>query len=282
MNDTPFPRSTLPIGGPTTEATAASLDKRLVQERNRTAVLKWLARFGWLTSRMVAALVWPDAAQALAMTRRTMKALTDEKLVISRPLTKGGAAYLLSAKGARLVQEQAGVPAQSGNSLAIGNAVHRSCSNWYLIYAVQRGLAVVTEHEIATERGPCRVLKGKQADGLVIAEGGACIWLECEHSHKSQPERHKTVALVQNCIGGSSQVELAPGLWLARVAIVATNTQALRWMAASFQDAQRRGQLKESQLCEVEACLLPVSESLVPGEVVEGNLWRDLLLPAAG
>jgi hypothetical protein len=132
-------------------------------------------------------------------------------------------------------------------------------------------MTVVTEHEIATERGPCRVLKGKQADGLVIADGGACIWLECEHSQKSRPERHKTVALVQECIGGPSQVELAPGLWLARVAIVATNTQALRWMAASFQDAHRRGQVTESQVCEVEACLLPVSESLVPGDLVEGN-----------
>jgi hypothetical protein len=139
MNDTPFPRSALPIGGAATEAQSAPLDKRLVQERNRAAVLKWLARFGWLTSRMVAALVWPDAAQAQAMARRTLKALTDEKLVIARALTKGGSAYLLSAKGARLLLEQAGVHAQSGNSLAIGNPVHRACSNWYLIYAVQRG-----------------------------------------------------------------------------------------------------------------------------------------------
>lgn len=75
-------------------------------------------------------------------------------------------------------------------------------------------------------------------------------------------------------------MELALGLWLARVAIVATNAQALRWMAASFQDAHRRGQITEGQVCEVEACLLPVSESLVPGEVVDGNLWWDVLLPA--
>lgn len=281
MNDTPFPRSALPIGGPADDAIAAPLDKRLVQERNRASVLKWLARFGWLTSRMVAALAWPDAAQAQAMARRTLKALTDEKLVIARALTKGGSAYLLSAKGARYLQEQAGMHVQSGNSLAIGNPVHRSCSNWYLIYAIQRGLTVVTEHEIATERGPCRVLKGKQADGLVIAEDGASTWLECEHSQKSRPERHKTVALVQECIGGETQVELAPGLWLSRVAIVATNPQALRWMAASFQDAHRRGLVTDSQVSEVEACLLPVSESLVPGEVVEGNLWWDVLLPAS-
>lgn len=280
MNDAPFPRAALPVGTPADDAMAAPLDKRIVQERNRGAVLKWLARFGWLTSRMVASLVWPDAAQAQAMARRTLKTLTDEKLVIARPLAKGGSAYLLSAKGARLLQEQAGIHAESGNALAIGNPVHRACSNWYLIQAVQRGHAVVTEHEIATERGPCRVLKGKQADGLVLADGGACTWLECEHSQKSRPERHKTVALVQECIGGEVQVELAPGLWLSRAAIVATNPQALRWMAASFQDAHRRGLLTESQVSEVDACLLPVSESLVPGEGVEGNLWWDVLLPA--
>ena len=155
------------------DLTPVTLDKRLVGERNRTDVLTWLARFGWLTARMVPALVWADAAQGQAMARRTLKALADDKLIITRPLPKGGAAYLLSAKGAKLLHEQTGMAAESGNALALGNPVHRAYSNWYLIRALQRGLSIVTEHEIATERGPCRVLKGKQADGLVIADDGA-------------------------------------------------------------------------------------------------------------
>lgn len=181
MTDNTFPAAAIPTGAGDDDTGAQRPDNRIVQERNRTAVLLRLWRFGWLTSRMIAALVWPDAAQSLAMTRRTLKALVDEKLVIGRALSKGGAAYLLAAKGARLLQEQTGLEAQSGNALAIGNPVHRACSNWYLIQAVHRGLDIVTEHEIATERGPCRVLRGKQADGLVIAEDGACVWLECEH-----------------------------------------------------------------------------------------------------
>jgi hypothetical protein len=280
MNDITFPAAVLPTG-PQEDDDTKPLDKRLVQERNRTAVLHWLSRFGWLTSRMLAALVWPEAGQSLAMARRTLKALTDEKLVISRAMAKGGAAYLLAAKGARLLQEQTGVQAQSGNALAIGNPIHRACSNWYLIQAVQRGMEIVTEHEIAAERGPCRVLRGKQADGLVIADDGACIWLECEHSQKGRGERHKTAALVRDCIGAETRVELAPGLWLARVAVVATNEQALRWMAVSFQDAHRQGQLRDSQVADVDVCLLPVSESLVPGEAVEGNMWWDILVPAS-
>lgn len=283
MNDnTIFPTAVLPTGIPDEGTTLATLDKRVVGERNRTDVLTWLARFGWLTGRMVAALVWPDAAQAQAMARRMLKALAEDKLIISRPLPKGGAAYLLSAKGARLLAEQTGMTAESGNTLALGNPVHRACSNWYLIRAVQQGLGVVTEHEIASERGPCRVLRGKQADGLVIAEGGACTWLECEHSAKSRPERHKTVALVQDCLGGERQVEIAPGLWLARLAVVATNEQALRWMSASFLDAHRTGLLRDSQVADVDACLLPISDSLVPGEALDGNLWWDVLVPAMG
>jgi len=209
-----------------------------------------------------------------------LKALADEKLIITRPLPKGGAAYLLSARGARLLSEQTGTEAESGNSLALGNPVHRACSNWFLIRAVQRGLDIVTEHEIASEQGPCRVLKGKQADGLVVGDDGATVWLECENSAKSRPERHKTVMLVQECLGGDRQVEVGPGLWLARLAVVATNEQALRWMSASFLDAHRSGQLRDSQVADVDVCLLPVSESLVPGDAVEGNMWWDVLVPA--
>lgn len=49
---------------------------------------------------------------------------------------------------------------------------------------------------------------------------------------------------------------------------------------ASFQDAHRQGLLRDSQVADVDVCLLPVSESLVPGEAVEGSMWRDILVPA--
>ncbi|MGG7607488.1 hypothetical protein [Massilia sp. BKSP1R2A-1] len=281
MTRTNFPENVLPTGKAMDMSEPQTLDKRLVQERNRTAVLHWLWRFGWLTSRMISALVWPDATYSVAMTRRTLQQLVDEKLIIARAMTKGGTAYLLAAEGARLLSEQCGVDASSGNSLTIGNAVHRACSNWYLIRAVQRGLDIVTEHEIVTERGPYRVLHGKQADGIVIAEGGACVWVECENAKKGRTERHKTCALVQSCLGQVPSVELAPGLWLARVAVVATNEQALRWMAASFQQFHRDGLLSDGQVGDVDACLLPLTESMVPGESVEGNMYWDILLPAA-
>ncbi|WP_288379008.1 hypothetical protein [uncultured Massilia sp.] len=280
MKNTTFPSAALPATILADDTLSTPLDKRVIGERNRTDVLTWLARFGWLTGRMVASLVWADAAQAHAMARRTLRNLADDKLIIMRAMPSGGAAYLLSAKGARLLSEQTGMTAESGNALALGNPVHRACSNWYLIRAVQQGYDIVTEHEIATERGPCRVLRGKQADGLVVAADGACIWLECEHSAKSRPERHKTVALVQECLDSDQQVEIAPGFWLARLAVVATNEQALRWMSASFMDANRGGLLRDSQVASVDVCLLPISKSLVPGDPVDGNMWWDVVVPA--
>ena len=277
--DSKFPLSALPCAS-AEEPAPPSLDKRAIQERNVLSVLRYCHRFGWLTSRMLSALVWPNAAQALSMSRRTLKMMTEEKLLIARAMTRGGTAYLLAAKGARLLQEREGVAAQSGNALAIGNPVHRAASNWYLIHAIQAGFEVVTEHEIATERGPLRAFQGKVPDGLLIAEDGQCVLMECENAAKGRQERAKIAQLAQTCLGGSHQVELAPGLFLARLAIVATNVDALRWMAATFRDALRQGALTEMQAAEVDVCLLPVTESLVASERTAGNLWWDVILPS--
>jgi hypothetical protein len=57
MTQTNFPAGVLPTNAAMDTPEPQPLDKRLVQERNRTAVLHWLWRFGWLTSRMISALV---------------------------------------------------------------------------------------------------------------------------------------------------------------------------------------------------------------------------------
>lgn len=69
MNDTTPTLAVLDhAAGP--EADERPEDKRLKGERNRTAALVWLSRFGWLTSKMVSGLVWPAAAQGQTMARR--------------------------------------------------------------------------------------------------------------------------------------------------------------------------------------------------------------------
>lgn len=54
------------------------LDNRIVGEQNTLTLLTYLHRFGWLTSRMLTALVWPNDKQSTAMSRRATKALVEK------------------------------------------------------------------------------------------------------------------------------------------------------------------------------------------------------------
>ncbi|MFZ6674800.1 hypothetical protein [Undibacterium sp. Xuan67W] len=256
---------------PTQEA-PTRLDNRLVQETNRSQILLYLSRFGWLTCRMLADLVWQHAAQPITMARRTLAPMVEEKLVFTRQLSKGGAAYFLSAKGAGLLRLE-GFDAQSGYTLSVANPIHRACSNWFLIRAIKKGLVVYTEHEIATGRAPRKVVNDKLPDGLIVADNGQCIWVECEYSQKSRSERHRVVGFAKAALGRSERIELGPDLYLARLAIVGSNQHALRWMAQSVDDTRRYGGMTESQLAEVDVCLLTLTDSLVPGDVFDGNLY---------
>jgi hypothetical protein len=89
--------------------------------------------------------------------------------------------------------------------------------------------------------------------------------------------RQKIISLVQQNIGRETHTQLAMDLYLSRVVIVATNPAALRWMTASFEGAYRRGEVRCNQLAEVDARLLPISQSLIPGKRMDANLWWDLL-----
>lgn len=264
---------------PDCEAEATPLDKRLIGERNRLSLCRYLHRFGWLTSRMVARLVWGDASQAWPMARRTLKSLQDDGMVIKRALPQGGDAYLLSAKGARFLNEREGLDASSGQSLALGNPVHRACSNWHLIDALCNGWEVITEHEISTDRSPVRVLDGKQPDGVLLGDGEA-VWVECENAWKSISARKSIVTFCSRHLDQDKMSMITPNYPLRQVVVVATNMDALRHMAASFQQAYRDHAIREGQLQMVNVSLLPISRSLVPSEQVDGNLWADVMLPA--
>lgn len=257
-----------------------SLDKRIIGEMNRLKICRFIFRFGWLTSRMVAALAFEHASQAWPMARRTLKSMLDDGTLIKRPIPQSGVdAYLLSARGARFLSAHDGVDASSGQSLALGNPVHRACSNWYLINAIHQKFGVFTEHEIATDRAPVKILDGKQADGILLGQGEA-VWLECENAFKNVPSRQSIVSHCEKYLDQETMTMIAPDYPLRQMTIVATNLDALRHVAASFQKALRNQTIREAQLQLVNVCVLPVSRSLVPGEQVDGNLWFDVMLPA--
>lgn len=255
------------------------LDKRIVGEQNRITLARFLFRFGWLTSRMVASLVWGHASQAWPMARRTLKAMQADGMVIKRALPQGGDAYLLSAKGARFLNEREGLDAISGQNLTLGNPVHRACTNWFLIDALHKGWGVITEHEISTDRSPVRVLDGKQPDGILLGESEA-VWVECENAWKGTKARKSVVTFCSRHLDQGNMTMITPDYPLRQVTVVATSMDALRHMAASFQQAYRDRSIREGQLQMVNVSLLPISRSLVPSEQVDGNLWADVMQPA--
>ena len=253
-----------------------TLDKRLVGEQNTLAILTFLHRFGWLSSRMIAALVWPEAKQAAAMARRTVKSLTDDKLILKRALPDGGDCYTLSAVGARWLNEKEGITAKSGASLQLGNPVHRACSNWFLIDQIRQGKRVWSEYEIQTGRAPVCNVGGKTPDGLVQSNFGL-IWVEVENAWKNKVERAKVVNFCQrHLFTGEQLCELAPNHYLFRVAIVSTNHDALKAMHRSLVDAHASGDLTDMQASDIELVLCPVDKSLVAGPLQQCLLY-DLL-----
>ncbi len=253
-----------------------ALDKRLIGEQNTLSILLYLHRFGWLTSRMLAALNWPQAKQGTAMARRIVKSLTDQKLVIKRPLPEGGDCYVLSAAGARWLNEREETVATSGATLPLGNPVHRACSNWFLIGRLLAGDAIWTEYEIQTGRAPFVTVAGKTPDGLVLTPLGL-IWVEVENAWKNRTERNKVVHFCQRLLlPGEQMAELAPDAHLFRAAIVSVTMDALRSMTQSLTAAHASGDLSDAQATEIELIHLPISPSLTAGTQQQCLLY-DLL-----
>lgn len=251
-------------------------DKRLIGEQNTCAILTFLHRFGWLTSRMIAALVWSEAKQAAAMARRTVKSLSDQKLTIKRPLPEGGDCYVLSAAGARWLEEHEGISAKTGAALQLANPVHRACSNWYLIGRLLAGDIIWTEHEIQTGRAPVVTVAGKTPDGLVLTPLGL-IWVEVENAWKNRTERNKVVHFCQRLLlPGEQMAELATDAHLFRVAIVSVTLDALRSMTQSLTVAHASGDLSDAQSTDIELAYLPITRSLTAGTQQQCLLY-DLL-----
>jgi hypothetical protein len=239
---------------------AQPIDKRLTGERNRLQLLDYLNRFGWLTSKMVASLIWPDGSQAPAMARRLLKAMLDDKLVLRRELPGGVDCYTLAASGAKALTAATGAAASSGASMQLGNVVHRACSNWYLISHIAAENSIWTEHEIQTERSPLRIVDGKVPDGLVVTPEGL-LWVEVENAWKARQEREKVTRFSVNRLPRDTQLSLLSSeQYLLRVVIVGTTQPALDAMVRSFAQLHQSGELSDGQAGNVDLVLLPIDK----------------------
>jgi len=229
---------------------------------------------------MISALLWHDKSQALAMSRRLIRSMLDEKLILRRELPGTGVdCFTLSAAGARQLNADMGVNAKSGASLPLGNVVHRAASNWYVIQHICLNNRAWTEHEIQTGRSPIREVDGKVPDFLIeLPEHGGVIFGEVENAWKARQARARIKDFCVNHLPRNTQLSLlAPEQYLLRVVILGTTPSAINAMVRTLAEAHEAGELTDSQAGEIDLILLPVDKSFNPGEMVVENLyWQRL------
>lgn len=252
-----------------------NVDKRAIGEKNTLELLNYINRFGWLTSFDLAKLIWGTAKQSLPLARRAIKGQIEAGHLIRRKLPDGGYCYVLSAAGARFLTKSLGVKASSGATLALGNHVHRTCSNGYLIHHILQGIKVYTEYEIQTGRSPVVSVGGKVPDGLIEFDEGV-VWVEVENAWKNRKERERIVDFCSRHLPKETIMErLAPDIFLLRVAIVSTNTSALNNIVNSFVEASSSKLITDGQLSDIEIALLPIDKSLRYEAPTCGSLYWD-------
>jgi hypothetical protein len=196
----------------------AKPDGMEVAERNEQTVLHWLARFGWLTSRQVARLVWPHASQAHRMAQRTLARLTARGDVLRRELPNGhGIAYVIGERGVRRLDgtDAENTPFRGGRAQKFHAPIHRAICNDYaldfLAYASTRTSAlehaVYTEMEIQRGLAPAPELlyEGRlHVPDLLLQEGDLYTWVETEHTPKKKRRLDDLVAFADHMLGSGS------------------------------------------------------------------------------
>lgn len=181
-------------------------DGREIAAEHDAQVLHWLARFGWLSARQVARLVWPAGSQGQRMAQRALRRLTDAGAVLRRPLPSGGVAYVIGQRGARQLREL-GDEAVSGRGfrdLKFKAPVHRAIANDVAIdHLREPSLDVYTEAEIQRGVAPKLFLPHQgheRVPDLLVGQGGQYEWFEVEHAPKPRHRLDSLVALADNLL----------------------------------------------------------------------------------
>lgn len=196
----------------------AKLDGTEIAERNEQSIIHWLARFGWLTNRQIARLVWPDAHQGLRMAQRTLARLVTRGDVIERELPKNhGTAYVLGERGVRRLTgiDAKNVPIRGGRDLKFQAPLHRAiCNDFaidFLAYARTTNPAlqhaVYTELEIQRRKAPAPELlhNGRlHVPDLLLQEGDLYTWVETEHTPKKKRLLDDLVDFADHMLGSGS------------------------------------------------------------------------------
>lgn len=183
-----------------------------IHSRVDTVALYWISRFGWLRSRELGGLMWPNTASVSGemlpddakedtqrwMANRVVRRLREHGLVLSRQLPKAaGTAIVLSSAGARYLQ-RLNIPARPGDKwgrssngtwTAPASWEHELIATLALLNAMSNGADIKTELEVRAENPG----KRKYPDGLAFQPGAysngtpveVVQWIEVESADKS-------------------------------------------------------------------------------------------------
>lgn len=242
-------------------------------------LLYWLARFGWLSVPMLAALGYAHSTQKESLTRRTLNRLLAQKLVTFTPVDHLRL-FTLTPRGRRHVAEQFNY-VTTISPKNFGNLRHRTVENWRLIDAVLAGATIFTEHEIYNRSAPFAVFADKMPDGLMETEPGMLVWVEAENAHKSQRERQKIASFCQRFLHTETLTELAKDYFLARVELVCTNQHVLDLLVREFLALYEQNLMTEGQLNLIDIALLTLNPQLRVTTDTRSNLWYDWIEPRA-
>jgi hypothetical protein len=183
--------------------TAATRAVQIARE-NEDAALRGLAIFGHLTSDALARMRYPNSSpeSGYEMARRTLCRLAARGLVIPRRNGGGGKSFILTAKGAQLVEAIWGLSVRDGydlQSVAGPTWRHRALATNFLATRIASGETAWGEHALVKGWGPAtldvlRATYGKVPDGLVLRRSGDLTlvdWVEVESTYKPKEElRH--------------------------------------------------------------------------------------------
>lgn len=239
-------------------------------------ILFYINKFGWLTLEMISELVFLNRNQSLSLSRRKIKKLLEDNLIIIKK-SEGISFYLLSAKGAKILKKEE-PDAKSGQNIKILNIHHRACSNWLLIDKINQGFKVYTEHEIQSNLAPIYDFEGKIPDGLYETEEGL-VWVEVENSWKNNERKYKLVDFVKFALETNTNFKRKiNNSYIFRVEISSTNIDALNSLSKIFEQYFNEEYIKESTFSDLYLSLYLLKDNLSPEHKKSINYYYDYLV----
>lgn len=253
-------------------------------------MLRWINRFGGLTSRQAARLVWQDTPSGRQMAQRTLHCLLDHHLILSRRLANGGIVYVLNGRGAWALRELGveNVSARGHRDLSFDKPLHRFLANEYAIDQHLSGRRIWTEHEVQRRLAPVPQLSAKtefRIPDAVIESPKGLVWVEVENAYKG-PERIRPLMDVAKQLFAGAPVppkhNLDSRAQYTEMRFISPDILRLIAVLRQVNDAWDQGEIDQDIAVRLQLSEVSMSSGLVWGGVRRTVSAYDLILGTAG